>query len=164
MNRADIKKIIQEILNEELLDEISGTGAASGGEGPPRTPHAFSSRKNSTDEQETEHMKKIAKHSMPDRESNIVDKHNPARVTEGRAKYYNFKESTDYKKNSAKVSFAIQEIKKMLKEVDYLATISNRLKTEADVSSNSYWKRTDRDLREINYFTKKISERIKGLR
>jgi hypothetical protein len=163
-----LKQLIKQIIQEELLDELSATGAASGGEGPPQTPYAYSRKKlnasNEADEGETPRMKEIAKHSMPDRDSNVVDKHNPSKVNEARARYYNFREANEYKKNGSKISFAIQEIKKMLKEVDYLAKISNRLKAESDVGNGAYWGKTSKDLEEIVNYTKRISGKMRGLR
>jgi hypothetical protein len=164
MTNNSLKAIIKQIIKEELLDEISTTGGASGGEGPPETPYAFSKRGGDSESEETDKMKKIAKDSMPERDSNVVDIHNPAKLDEARARYYNFRESNQYKKPHSKVSYVVQEIKKMLKEVDYLANISTRLKSEANVGIAEYWGKTEKDLTEIVMYTKKISEKISRLR
>lgn len=165
MDNVELKEFIKQIIKEEFLEEMTTSAAYAGGEGPIKTPHAFGKKKkrNESETGETPRMQKIAKHSMPDRDSNIVDKHHPARVDEARAKYYNFRESSEFKKNSSKVSYVIAEIKKMLKEVDYLAKISNRLKTESDVTSDAYWKKSQKDLTEISAYTRSIAKRMGGL-
>lgn len=166
MVNEDLKALIKQIIAEELLDEMSSTGGSmGGGAGEIQTPNAFKKTEgDDPDECETDRMKKIAKHSMPDHESNVVAKHKPAKLDEARARYYNFKESDVHRKNSTKVSYVISEMKKMLKEIDYLATISNRLKTEAGVASTAYWKRSSAQLEEIAKYTKSISNKIKALR
>ena len=42
--RDKLKEIIRELIRQEL-EEVSVTGAIDGGEGPPRTPYAFSGKK-----------------------------------------------------------------------------------------------------------------------
>ena len=81
-------------------------------------------------------------------------------LTESR--YHNFKKS-DEMRNNAKVSYSIKEIHKLLREVEYLANISNRLKTETNVSSSSFWKRTVGDIEKINEKIKNISNTIKNI-
>tara|TARA_Y100001938_G_C7910724_1_gene339467 strand:- start:69 stop:368 length:300 start_codon:yes stop_codon:yes gene_type:complete len=44
MRKSELQEIIKELIRQEL-DEVSVTGNLDGGEGPPRTPYAFSSKK-----------------------------------------------------------------------------------------------------------------------
>ncbi len=44
MRKSELQEIIKELIRQEL-DEASVTGNLDGGEGPPRTPYAFSSKK-----------------------------------------------------------------------------------------------------------------------
>jgi hypothetical protein len=81
------------------------------------------------------------------------------RMEEGRSRYRNFKES-DMMKNHAKISYGINQAKKMLGEVEYLLNICERLKTEADVPTKSLWARTQPDMKEIHSRLKEIANRI----
>ena len=55
-----LRKYIREIIKQELkLQEASDTGAIDGGEGPPKTPYAFQSKRKKDKEKED----KIAKQS-----------------------------------------------------------------------------------------------------
>ena len=82
-----------------------------------------------------------------------------APVNEGRSRYRNFKDS-DLMKNHAKVSYGIREAKKMLGEVEYLLNLCERLKTEGGIATNSLWKRTQPDMKEIHQRLKAIAKRI----
>tara|TARA_B100000508_G_C11331462_1_gene214508 strand:- start:292 stop:591 length:300 start_codon:yes stop_codon:yes gene_type:complete len=44
MRKSELQEIIKELIKQEL-DEASVTGNLDGGEGPPRTPYAFSGKK-----------------------------------------------------------------------------------------------------------------------
>ena len=83
-------------------------------------------------------------------------------MEEGRSRFRNFKES-DEMKNHAKVSYGIREAKKILREVDFLVGICNRLKTECDVPNDKLWKRTSTDLMEITTQLKEITKKIRRI-
>ena len=80
-------------------------------------------------------------------------------VMEARSRYRNFKES-DMMKNHAKISYGIRESKKMLREVEYLVEICERLKTECGYSTDNLWARTRPDMLEIHKRLKEIAKRI----
>ena len=63
-------------------------------------------------------------------------------------------------KNHAKISYGINQAKKMLGEVEYLLNICERLKTEADIPTNNLWARTQPDMKEIHNRLKEIANRI----
>ncbi len=83
-------------------------------------------------------------------------------VTEGRSRYRNFKES-DLMKNHAKISYGVNQAKKMLSEVEYLLNICERLKTEAGVPTTNLWKRTKPDMQEIHKRLKAIAKKIHNM-
>jgi len=155
MDKTELKNLIKEFIREEL-DEISTTGATPGY----NTPNAFSGKSVKWRGGD------LGANSMPhpeERKRKEVDDEDPGNLSEAYSKYKRFKESNTYKKHNSKVSFLAMEIKKMLKEVDYLVKISNKLKNEADISPDNLWKRTTRDLQEIGMYSKKISQNIQGL-
>ena len=80
-------------------------------------------------------------------------------VSEGRSRYRNFKES-DLMKTHSKISYGINQSKKMLQEVEYLLGICERLKTECDIPTNNLWARTRPDMKEIHHRLKEIARRI----
>jgi hypothetical protein len=80
-------------------------------------------------------------------------------VNEARSRYRNFKES-DMMKNHAKISYGINQAKKMLGEVEYLVSICERLKSECGYSNDNLWARTQPDMKEIHGRLKEIAKRI----
>jgi hypothetical protein len=158
---SKIKSMIREII-DEVIEEMTTSGAA----GAYLTPNAFRGHHS---------KKKEAERSMPG--GKVVGKDDETDDTtvgenlipivrreleEGRSRYRNFKES-DVMRNHAKVSYGIREAKKILREVDFLVGICERLKTESGVEPTQYWKRTAQDLVGINSQLKEISKRIKRI-
>ena len=156
---SDAKKIIRELV-EEVIEEMTATGAVAGYQ----TPAAFRGHKS---------KKKSAERSMPG--GKVVGKEDTDDTTvgegetltlrrdigimEGRSRYRNFKDS-DMMKNHAKISYGINQAKKMLGEVEYLLNICERLKTETNVKTESLWARTQPDMKEIHGRLKEIAKRI----
>jgi Zn ribbon nucleic-acid-binding protein len=86
-------------------------------------------------------------------------KRHKEKINEARSRYRNFKES-DMMRNHAKVSYGINQAKKMLGEVEYLVSICERLKTECGYSNDNLWARTKPDMVEIHRRLKEIAKRI----
>ena len=158
----DAKQIIRELV-EEVLEEMTGTGAVAGY----MTAAAFRGKKS---------KKKSAERSMPGGkvvgkedtdDTTIGESENESlptvrrdlNITEARSRYRNFKDS-DLMKNHAKISYGIREAKKMLGEVEYLVSICERLKTESGYNTDNLWARTKPDMAEINHRLKEIAKRI----
>lgn len=160
----DAKQIIRELV-EEVMNEMTATGAVGGY----LTPRAFRGHKS---------KKKSAERSMPGGKvvgKEVTDdttvgegkedaslptiRRDATVMEEGRSRYRNFKES-DMMKNHAKVSYGLMEAKKMLREVEYLVEICERLKTECGYSNDNLWKRTKGDMSEIHARLKEIAKRI----
>ena len=163
MTKSQLRDIIKEIITEELLDEMNSTGGPAGAaSGDIQTPYAFKKSDGSADEEESKRMKDIAKHSMPpQRESSLYDE-NSDNLNEARSRYRNFKESSTYKNSRSKLSYAVLEMKKMMKEVNFLVDVASKLKVEDGISNDKYWKRTSNDLFEIEQFAKSITKKIEG--
>ena len=167
MNKSDLKNLIKQILQEELIDEMSTTGGAAGaGSGAIQRKDFWKPGKGTNpNEDESDAMKKNAKKSMPpQRNSNIVNEEDPADLNEARSRYKNFKTSEKYKKPHSKLSYAVLEMKKMLREVNFLVDVATRLRTETDVPTSKYWNRTVTDLLEIEKFAKQISKKTRNLK
>lgn len=157
MDKQRIKNLIREI-TKEVIDEMTTTGAVAAYQ----TPYAFQGGT-----ADKARKKKIAQQSMPGGKvvKDIYEEEDDAveivrrSLAEGRSKYKNFKES-DLMKNHAKVSYGIYNAKKILGEVDFLISISERLKTEENIGTSNLWKRTKKDVVEIQQLIKEIEQKI----
>ena len=130
-----LRKYIREIIKQELkLQEASATGAIDGGEGPPKTPYAFQSKRKKDKEKEN----KIAKQS------------GYSKVNEG--KYHEYR-NDDTLSPKQKIGYSMREVRDKLNELDKLVKMNVRLKNEVGVNSTDYWKNTHNAM-------KKISERL----
>lgn len=169
----DTKQIIRELV-EEVIEEMTGTAAVGGSAsdvasgksaGPIKTPAAFRGHKS---------KKKSAEHSMPGgivvgkedtddttvgEGESLMSKRDSSVMKEGRSRYRNFRES-DVMKNEAKVSYGLAEANKMLREIEYLVGICERLKTECGYTNNNLWKRTRGDMIKMHQRLKEIAKRI----
>ena len=131
-----LRKYIREIIKQELkLQEASATGAIDGGEGPPKTPYAFQSKRKKDKEKEN----KIATNST-----------GYSKVNEGKYHDYRNDESLTAKQ---KIGYSMREVRDKLNELDKLVKMNVRLKNEVGVNSTDYWKNTHNAM-------KKISERL----
>lgn len=153
------KQLIRELV-EEVLDEMSTSGAA----GPYATPN-WARGHHSKDA--------VAKRSMPGgkvvgddvTDDTTIGESAPIvkrDLEEGRSRYRNFRES-DLMRNHSKVSYGINQAKKTLKEVAYLVSLCERLKTECDITTDNLWKRTKPDMMEIHRSMKEIASRLHRL-
>ncbi len=155
----DTRQIIRELV-EEVLEEMTATGAVAGY----MTPAAFRGKKSKkkTAERSMPGGKVVGKEDTDDTtvgEGETLTLRRDAHIMEARSRYRNFKES-DMMKNHAKISYGINQAKKMLGEVEYLVGICERLKTECGYSTNNLWARTQPDMKEIHNRLKEIAKRI----
>jgi hypothetical protein len=137
------------------LEEMTGTGSVSGY----ATPNAFSS----SGKQFKDKSKKTAEQLG----YKLVEEENESLpvvrrdLEEGKyPRYTRFKESQDVKKHSTKVNILMSEIKKMIKEVNWLTKIGERLKTESGMDSSQYWKRVKESVKLMNDEISEMQERI----
>lgn len=153
----DTKQIIRELV-EEVIEEMTATGAVAGYNTPrwgrPKTKGAESTvglagytlvgkEEKSTVEEETPIVR---------RELNVME--------EG---YRAFKRNESMR-NEAKVSYGLMEAKKMLREVEYLVGLCERLKMEGGYTNEQLWKRTARDVGQIHTSLKEIAKRINRMK
>jgi len=83
------------------------------------------------------------------------------KLNEAVSRYIRLKENP--KKNSYKVSLITQEITKMLREVDFLMNVNQKLKTEMEIPNESLWKRTSERMAEIKARLKSIGEKLRKI-
>ncbi len=139
--RDKLKEIIKELIRQEL-EEVSVTGAIDGGEGPPKTPYAFSGgRKKDKDKK-----KKIATNST-----------GYSKVNEGR--YHDYR-NDDTLSPKQKIGRSMREIRDSLNELNRLVKMNVRLKNELNVDSRSYWKNTHKALNKISERLVKLANKV----
>jgi hypothetical protein len=86
---------------------------------------------------------------------------NEKKLNEAVSRYARLKENPN--RHSYKVSLITQEITKMLREVDFLMSVNQRLKTEMNVPNEELWKRTSGRMAEIKARLKSISEKLRKI-
>lgn len=86
---------------------------------------------------------------------------NEQKLNEAVSRYARLKENP--KRHSYKVSLITQEITKMLREVDFLMSVNQRLKTEMNVPNEELWKRTSGRIAEIKARLKSIGMKLRKL-
>jgi len=161
MKLSELKNAIQEIIKEKLsVDEMTVTGNVAGY----NTPFAFS--KNSKGNVKAAEMvgyklvKELIQQVMA--EMALEEENKKSDLKEGRGRYYNLREHP--MKAPSKVSVMIQEVNKMLKEIEYLTDLNIRLKKESNVGPDMYWKRTNEHFRSINERMKRVSRKLEYLK
>ena len=138
-----LRKYIREIIKQELkLQEASVTGAIDGGEGPPKTPYAFQSKR----KKDTEKESKIATNST-----------GYSKVNEGKYHDYRNDDSLNPKK---KIGYSMREVRDKLNELDKLVKMNVRFKNEIGVDSSSYWKNTHRAMNKISERLIKLANKV----
>ena len=136
-----LRKYIREMVKEELK-EASVTGNIDGGEGPPKTPYAFQSKRKKDKEKEN----KIATNST-----------GYSKVNEGKYHDYRNDESLTAKQ---KIGYSMREVRDKLNELDKLVKMNVRLKNEIGVDSTSYWKNTHRAMNKISERLIKLANKV----
>lgn len=160
MKLSELKNTIQEIIKEALkgknLDEMTGTGAVAGY----NTPFAFSANKNSKGNEEA--AETVGYKLVRELTKEILKEMDKKNLTEGRGRYYNLREHP--MKSRSKVSYLIQEVNRMLKEIEFITDINVRLKNETKVAPDQYWKRTGDHFKSINERIRRVSRKLEYLK
>jgi hypothetical protein len=153
------KDILHELVGEvyDELDEMTATGAIQGYQ----TPFAFRGKrsKSAVAARSIPGGKVVGKEDESD-DTTIQEKELMVRRTLDEGRYSNFKHSEVLRHPYSKVCYGISEAKKMIREVEFLMNICERLKGEAGVDKSQLWKRTRRDLAEINQRTRAVARRV----
>ena len=142
---SDIRNYIREIIKQEL-EEASVTGNIDGGEGPPKTPFAFSGKRKKDKKKE----KEISTNSTGFK---VVKES----ITEG--KYHDYR-NDDSLSAKQKIGRSMREVRDSLKNLEKVVGMNVRLKNELNVDSRSYWKNTHKALGNISGRLVKLANKI----
>ena len=136
-----LRKYIREMVKEELK-EASVTGNIDGGEGPPKTPYAFQSKRKKDKEKEN----KIATNSTGYK-----------KISEG--KYHDYR-NDDTLTSKQKIGRSMREVRDSLYQLEGLVKMNVKLKNELNVDSRSYWKNTHKALHKISERLVKLANKV----
>lgn len=161
-NKLTAEEMIKKIMEDDTdfidkeIDEISTTGAVAGYQ----TPNAFVNPKETEDDIVKKALKKTGSGF-----TQAVNKHfNTYKMWElkslGESTYKQYVQD-ESKTSHAKVNTAIHEVNKKLYEIEKLVRHSVRLKNEAGIAHDSYWKSTQSKLSKVQERLIKLSTEIR---
>ena len=146
------------------LSEANVTSNLDGGEGPPRTPYAFSKNKDE-DDLDTKGSK-----NMGYAKAKKTNKHRIALEAletklENQINEISYKEfkKDESRKQYQKVNDSIKKMNRMMYEMERVVNQNIKLKNEAGVNNGQYWKSTQKRLVKISERLKLVSNKIKEL-
>ncbi len=150
---------------QKSVQEINATGNIDGGEGPPKTPHAFAGS------DEDSHKKKIKdaaevfdyKSTENEKKNTVTEFSALNTLKEGKSLYHRYRDADDMKPRQ-KIGISIREINRLLGDVEKLVNINSRFKSELNVPSDGYWKRTKKQLAKVDERLIRISRKIRNMR
>ena len=157
-SKIDLDELVELYLEDEL-DEISTTAGVPGY----NSPYAFTGRKKKYEKM----RKKIAKaggYKLAKKKKALGEsmKHSEIISEIFGLSYPKFKK--DETKNSRqKVNGSIKEINKRLFEIERIINRATKLKREAGVSKDTYWKSTSPRMRKIAERLVKVSQKLREL-
>ena len=128
----------------ENIEEASMTGNLDGGEGPPKTPYAFQSKKKRGQDKKKED--EISTNST-----------GFTKVNEGRYHDWRNDESITPKQ---KIGRSMREVRDSLNGLSKTIDMSVKLKTELKVDSKDYWKTTNKALTKISERLVKLANKV----
>ena len=133
---------------KEQIGEASMTGNLDGGEGPPKTPYAFQSKKKRKQDKDKE-------------DSIATTSTGFKKVNEGRYHDWRNDESLTPKQ---KIGKSIREVRDSLNELDKTIKMNLKLKNELKIDSRDYWKNTHKALGKISERLVKLAGKVGNLK
>ena len=133
---------------KEQIGEASMTANLDGGEGPPKTPYAFQSKKKRKQDKDKE-------------DSIATTSTGFKKVNEGRYHDWRNDESLTPKQ---KIGKSIREVRDSLNELDKTIKMNLKLKNELKVDSRDYWKNTHKALGKISERLVKLAGKVGNLK
>jgi len=139
-----LKEIIDEIIKEDELEEASVTGNVAGYQ----TPNAFSGKQAKDKKKEKQNAENSTGYTV---------------VQEIYGTNYPTFKKEESKNSRQKVNGAIKEINKRLFEIERIIGRAAKLKQEAGVSSDNYWKSTKPRMTKIAERLLKVSHKLREI-
>ena len=160
-----MRSFLKEI--EEKFDEIEEanvTANLDGGEGPIKTPHAFSKRK-AEEDLDDDHIEVLGYKKSKEKEMNTKKLESLERKLESKINEISYKEfkKDDTRKQHQKINDSIKEINSMMFKLERIVNQNTKLKTEAGVHNGQYWKSTQKRFGKISERMLKVARNLKEL-
>lgn len=160
-----MKSLIKEIEDKfEEIEEANVTGNLDGGEGPVKTPHAFSKSKDE-DDLDDDHIEVLGYKKSKENKMNTKKLESLERKLEQKINEISYKEfkNDDSRKNHQKINDSIKEINSMMFKLERIVNQNAKLKTEAEVHNGQYWKSTQKRFGKISERMLNVARKIKEL-
>ena len=160
-----MRNLIKEIENKfEEIEEANVTGNLDGGEGPVKTPHAFSKSKDEED-LDDDHIEVLGMKKSKENRMNTKKLESLERKLENKINEISYKE---YKKDEnlkqhQKINHSIKEINSMMFKLERIVNQNTKLKTESGVHNGQYWKSTQKRFGKISERMLKVARSLKEL-
>ena len=160
-----MKSLLKEIENKfEEIEEANVTSNLDGGEGPVKTPHAFSKSKEE-DELDDDHIEVLGYKKTKESKMNSKKLESLERKLENKINEISYKE---YKKDEnlkqhQKINHSIKEINSMMFKLERVVNQNTKLKTESGVHNGQYWKSTQKRFGKISERMLKVARSLKEL-
>lgn len=148
-----IKQEIESMMDDDVVDEMTGTGAVAIGSTP-----AWGTRNSKGSPGAIKALKRLG-FNVSKSISELSDATD--KINEAVSRYKRYK--THPMKGASKVSVAILEVNKMLKEIDFLMSVVERFKEEAGVPFEQLWKRTEDRIVAIKERLKSITTKLRNI-
>jgi hypothetical protein len=160
-----MKSLIKEIEDKfEEIEEANVTGNLDGGEGPIKTPHAFSKSKDE-DDLDDDHIEVLGMKKSKEKHMNTKKLESLESKLEKKINEISYKEykKDDTRKQHHKINDSIKEINGMMFKLERMVTQNTKLKTEAGVHSGQYWESTKKRFGKISERMLKVARNLKEL-
>ena len=160
-----MRSLIKEIEDKfEEIEEANVTANLDGGEGPVKTPNAFS-KSQDEDDLDDEHIEVLGYKKSKESKMNTKKLESLERKLEEKINEISYKEykKDDSRKNHQKINDSIKEINGMLFKLERIVNQNAKLKNEADVHSGQYWKSTQERFGKISERMLNVARKIKEL-
>jgi hypothetical protein len=160
-----MRSLIKEIENKfEEIEEANVTGNLDGGEGPIKTPHAFSKSKDE-DDLDDDHIEVLGYTKSKENKMNTKKLESLESKLEKKINEISYKEfkKDDSRKQHQKINDSIKEINGMMFKLERMVNQNAKLKTEAGVHSGQYWESTKKRFGKISERMLKVARNLKEL-
>lgn len=160
-----MKSLLKEIEDKfEEIEEANVTGNLDGGEGPVKTPYAFSKSKDE-DDLDDDHIEVLGYEKSKEKKMNTKKLESLENKLEKKINEISYKE---YKKDEnlkqhQKINHSIKEINSMMFKLERIVNQNAKLKTEAGVHNGQYWKSTQKRFGKISERMLKVARSLKEL-
>ena len=129
---------------QDELEEASMTGNLDGGEGPPKTPYAFQSKKQRAQDKKKE---------------DEISTNSTGFVKMNEGKYHQWRNDESLTPKQ-KIGRSIREVRDSLNGLSKTIDMSVKLKNELKVNSSDYWKTTHNALGKISERLVKLANKV----